>query len=691
MPNALINETSPYLLQHAHNPVEWLPWGPEAFARAQAEDKPVLVSIGYAACHWCHVMERESFEDAEIARKMNERVVAVKVDREERPDVDAIYMEAVQRLHGHGGWPLNVFLMPDGRPFYGGTYFPPTDRSGMPSWPRVIDAVADAYRDHRDDVASNARILTDSIRTSTMMDLPDAPLDAKTLDEAYLHLAEAFDPARGGFGGAPKFPQAMPLEFLLAYYVRTGEEQAREMADISMERMADGGIYDHLGGGFARYSTDALWLVPHFEKMLYDNALLASLYLAGWKATGDPRRRAVVEETLDYLLRDLRHADGAFFSSQDADSEGVEGKYYVWSQAEIEEMLGDGAAAFIRYYGVTRLGNFEGRNILHVADSAARASADLGLTLDELTAQLAPMRRTLLAERVRRVPPATDDKALAAWNGLALRALADAAFAFDRADYRDAAVRNAEFVLRELRRGDGRLLRSWREGQAGRPGYLEDYALLVDGLLALHTATFSHRWLAEAVALADAMLALFRDPESGVFYDVGADHEELIVRPRNVFDNAVPSGGSAAAEALLRLAVVTGDDAYRAEGERLLRSAAPLAARYPLGFGNWLRAFELALAPPLEIVVVGEPDAADTRALLAPLRAQPLPTAVVVCAAPDDPHYFPTPLTAGRLGASGARAHVCRGYVCDLPAADAAAFAAQLGALRGAGRGSAWS
>ena len=494
MPNLLINETSPYLLQHAHNPVDWRPWGEEAFAKAKAEDKPVLVSIGYAACHWCHVMERESFEDEAVAGKMNDLLVPIKVDREERPDIDGIYMEAVQRMHGHGGWPLNVFLMPDGRPFYGGTYFPPTDRAGMPSWSKVIDAVADAYHTRRDAVLENARILTEALRASSQMDSPDEAVGESTLDQAYRGLASMFDPEHGGFGGAPKFPQSMPQEFLLRHYARTGEEHAREMVEVSLQRMANGGIYDHLGGGFARYSTDGFWLVPHFEKMLYDNALLASLYLQGLQATGDQRYRVVVEETLDYLLRDLRHADGGFFSSQDADSEGVEGKYYVWAQSEVERLLGDDAGLFIRYYGVTPHGNFEGRNILNVPDSAAAAAADLGVSVDELTQRLAPMRQTLLEERAKRIPPATDDKVLTGWNGLALRALSEAAFVLDRPDYREAAERNADFLLRELRR-DGRLLRTWKDGRAHLAGYLEDYALLINGLLSLHAATFSRRWL----------------------------------------------------------------------------------------------------------------------------------------------------------------------------------------------------
>ncbi len=677
MPNQLLNETSPYLLQHAHNPVDWLPWTPEAFAKAKAADKPVLVSIGYAACHWCHVMERESFENESIARKMNNLLISIKVDREERPDIDAIYMEAMQRMHGHGGWPLNVFLLPDGRPFYAGTYFPPNDRPGIPSWPRVIDAVADAYHSRRDSVLENARILTDSIRTSAHMEMPNDPLNPTTPDDASRNLASIFDPEHGGFGGAPKFPQSMPLEFLLRYHARTSDQNAREIVEISLQKMASGGIYDHLAGGFARYSTDALWLVPHFEKMLYDNALLASLYTQAHQAAGDPRYRRIAEETLDYLLRNLQHPAGAFFSSQDADSEGVEGKFYVWSQNEIERLLGNDAPAFIRCYGVTPHGNFEGRNILFNPDSIPSAAADLGIPYQELAQRLPAMRQTLLQARAKRIPPATDDKALAGWNALALRALSEAAFAFDRPDYLRAAQKNASFLLRELR-PNGRLLRVWKNGRARIPAYLEDYALLINALISLHSADFSHQPLAHARQLANDMINLFWSNSDETFYDVGADHDEqekLIVRPRQTSDNALPCGGSAAAEALLRLASLTGSEDYAAKAERLLRGVAPLASRHPLGFGNWLRAIELRLAQPTEIVITGDPSHETTRALLAPLRSRYLPTAIFLGLPPDDPHYFPSPLSEGRTTTETPTAYVCHGYACDLPTSDPNALA----------------
>ena len=677
MPNRLINETSPYLLQHAHNPVDWHPWGEEAFERARAEDKVVLVSIGYAACHWCHVMERESFEDEATARVMNDLLVAIKVDREERPDVDGIYMSAVQQLHGHGGWPLNVFLLPDGRPFYGGTYFPPADRANMPSWTRVVAAVVDAYRTQREAVLQNAQVLTGALQNASNIPLANDEIDSGMLDEASAGIVALHDAEHGGFGGAPKFPQSMPMEFLLARNARSSDPDSLEAVETSLAAMHNGGIYDHLGGGFARYSTDRFWLVPHFEKMLYDNALLVSAYTQAFQTTGDPRYREVIEETTAYLLRDLRHPEGGFFSSQDADSEGVEGKFYVWTPQEIEAVLGpDDARLLRRYYGVGVHPNFEGRHILHVRDSAAAAGRELGVDAGELLAQLRPMRRTLLEHRAGRVPPATDDKVLTAWNGMALRALAEAAFVLDRPDLRDAAERNADFLLREMRR-DRRLLRTWKDGRAHLLAYLEDYALLINGLLSLHTATFAHRWLHEAQALTDEMLALFWDDEDGTFYDVGADHEELIVRPRDLTDNATPCGSSAAAEALLRMAVLTGKESLAHNAEHLMRGVAPLAARYPLGFGNWLRIIERHVAPPTEIVVVGDPSDERTRALLEPLRGL-LPSFAFVGLAPGEPSPFPTPLLEGRAGTEAPTTYVCHGYVCDLPAYNPATLARQL-------------
>ena len=669
MPNRLINETSPYLLQHAHNPVDWRPWGEEAFAKAKAEDKPVLVSIGYAACHWCHVMERESFEDDAIAAKMNDLLVSIKVDREERPDVDAIYMQALQSLQGRGGWPLNVFLMPDGRPFYGGTYYPHTERGGMPSWPQVVEAVADAYHNRRDSVLQNARLLTESLQASAQAEAPDEPLRMELADDAARALASDFDAELGGFGQAPKFPSSMPQEFLLRYHLRTGAEHARHMVEHSLSMMAAGGIYDQLGGGFARYSTDERWLAPHFEKMLYDNALLAVVYLQAYQLIGGSSFRTVTEETLDYLLRDLRHAEGGFFSSQDADSEGVEGKYYVWDAEEIDALLGSEDGAFLRkHFGVSAGGNFEGHNILHVPEP-----------IDALAAErLLPLRARLLEARAQRVAPATDDKVLTAWNGLAIRALAEAGAALDEPRYRDAAAQTATFLL-SVMRPDGRLLRTWKDGRAHLNGYLEDYAFLINGLLSLHEATFAHGWLHAARDLADEMTDLFWDEKAEAFYDVGSDHEQLIVRPKEPFDNALPSGGSAAAEALLRLGVLTGNEAYSRRAARLLRAMVPLLRRSALGFGNWLKVLELYFAEPSEVAVVGAPEAEDTRALLRVLYSRYQPNRTVVGLDPDEATPFPSPVLEGRNQIGGrATAYVCRSYQCDLPTAEPDVLAGQL-------------
>jgi len=669
MPNRLINETSPYLLQHAHNPVDWYAWGAEAFAKARADDKPLLVSIGYAACHWCHVMERESFEDESIAAQMNADFVCIKVDREERPDVDGIYMQAVTALHGRGGWPLNVFLLPDGRPFYGGTYFPNDDGRGMPSWQSVLRAVSSAYHDRREDVLGNAQMLTDQLQRSAAETAPTESLPHKVLDEAYHAMAATFDAENGGFGAAPKFPQSMPIEFLLRYHARTGEPHALHMVECSLTKMAAGGIYDHLGGGFARYSTDDRWLTPHFEKMLYDNAMLALAYTQAYQVTGRAAYGSVVEETLDYLMRDLRHADGGFFSSQDADSEGVEGKYYVWTPEELRTVLGaEGAVRVIRRYGVTEAGNFEGANILHLPDGTDAGAADDALD---------GLRAKLLAARTARVAPATDDKVLTAWNGLALRALAEAAAVLGIERYAEAAVRNADFLLRELRPAE-RLLRTWREGTAQLNGYLEDYASLINGLLSLHQTTFSHRWLHAAAELTEEMLDLFWDEEAQSLFDVGRDHEELIVRPRDLFDNATPSGSSMAAEALLRLATIAGDASYAKRAGTLL-SAAALMGRVPMGFGNWLKTAELFFAEPMEIAIIGSPAQAATSELLRVVHGAYAPNRALIGLDPAESTPFASPILAGRMQVGAApTAYVCRNYACDLPTTDPRVLAAQL-------------
>ena len=671
MTNRLIHETSPYLLQHAQNPVDWYPWGSDAFDKARDENKPVLVSIGYAACHWCHVMEHESFENETIAAQMNEQFVSIKVDREERPDVDSIYMQALMTMQGQGGWPLNVFLTPDGRPFYGGTYFPNNDRGQMPSWPRVLDAVSDAFHNRQEMVESNARSLTETLRESAAAASPDEPVKPKVADDAYQALASAFDPANGGFGGAPKFPSTMPQEFLLRYHLRTGEPHALEMVTHSLTQMAAGGIYDHLAGGFSRYSTDDSWLVPHFEKMLYDNALLASAYLQAYQVTGEPRFRQVTEETLDYLLADLCHANGGFFSSQDADSEGVEGKYYVWTADEIDSILGNDDATLLKAaLGVDGGPNFEGHSILF--RPYAKQPDD---------ARLMSLKAKLLEVRAQRVPPATDDKVLTSWNGLAIRVLAEAGAVLDEPRFRDAATRTAAVML-QVMRPQGRLLRTWKDGTAHLLGYLEDYAHLINGLVSVHAATFDHSWLHAARDLTNEMLELFWDDTDECFYDVGIDHEQLIVRPRDLFDNAVPSGASSASEALLRMGVISGDERYTRIAARLLRSLVPLLPRAALGFGNWLKVVELYLAEPSEVVIVGAPTAHDTRDLLRTLYANYQPNRIIVGMEPDAPARFASPLFDDRSPLDGAAtAYVCSGYRCDLPTSDPAVLAGQLSAI----------
>ncbi|MDQ3863740.1 MAG: thioredoxin domain-containing protein, partial [Actinomycetota bacterium] len=520
MANRLANETSPYLLQHKDNPVEWYPWGEEAFRKAREEDKPILLSVGYSACHWCHVMERESFEDDETARMMNEHFVNVKVDREERPDIDSIYMAAVQALTRHGGWPMTVFLTPDGAPFYGGTYFPPVPSRGMPSFRQLLLSVADAYENRREEVLQNARTVRDYLRASTAAAMPEAEAaGTELLDRASGALLSQLDRRFGGFGGAPKFPQAMNLEVLLRHHHRTKERSALDAVELTCRQMAHGGIYDQLGGGFSRYSVDAYWLVPHFEKMLYDNALLSRLYLETYQATGDAFYRRIAEETLDYVLRDMTSEEGGFYSAEDADSEGEEGKFYVWTLEELEAALDpDEASLAARYWDVTERGNFEGKNILHVPRPPEVVAEEFGLSPEELWSRIVTIRAKLFSAREKRVKPGRDEKVLAAWNGLMLRSFALAARVTGREDYREAAVKNASFIVERMKEG-GRIHRSYKGGRARFNGYLEDYAMVADGLIALYEATFETRWLVEADALMDAVSELFWDEQKRAFYD----------------------------------------------------------------------------------------------------------------------------------------------------------------------------
>ena len=681
--NRLASETSPYLLQHAHNPVDWYPWGPEAFDLARREDRPVLLSVGYSACHWCHVMERESFENDDIAALMNRLFVSIKVDREERPDVDQIYMQAVQSMTGRGGLPMTVFLTPDGVPFYGGTYFPPVDRHGMPAFPRLLQSIADAYHGRRGEVLEAGRQLVENMQQSERLTRSASPLAKEVLVGAYLGLSGEFDKRDGGLGQAPKFPQPMAWEAILRVWKRTGDPRALEMLRHTLTRMARGGIYDQLGGGFHRYSVDGQWLVPHFEKMLYDNAQLASLYLHGWLATGEAEYRRVTEETLDYVLREMTHPAGGFYSAQDADSEGVEGKFFVWSPEEIRAVLGDEtlARAVLAYWGVDDGANFEGHSILFVPREPAEVAKTLGVSPDELAARIARARQTLYAQREKRVHPGLDDKVLASWNGLMLSALAEAAAALGRLDYLAAAVRNAEFLASSMVR-DGRLLRSWKDGQARITGYLEDHAMVGAGLLALYEATFDRRWLDESRRLAEETLRLFWNTERATFFDTGHDQESLVVRPRNIFDNAVPSGTSVTIEWLLRLAIVTGLERYEAIALQALRPMADVMQKHPSGFGRYLCALDFHLGPVAEVALVW-PAGAERAA--APLTETVFrryqPNRVVVGTAAGAPGAAGLPLLADRGAVEGKpTAYVCRRYVCQLPVTEPDALARQLDA-----------
>jgi uncharacterized protein YyaL (SSP411 family) len=686
-PNRLAKETSPYLLQHQWNPVDWYPWGEEALARARAEDKPILLSVGYSACHWCHVMERESFEDPAIARLMNEHFVNVKVDREERPDVDQIYMEAVQKMTGHGGWPMTVFLLPDGTPFYGGTYFPPADRHGMPGFPRLLEAIAHHYREKRGEVEQQGRHLLESLRQGERVRAGGDLLTRDLLDQAFQGIRGGFDWRAGGFARAPKFPQPATWDFVLRHWRRTGSEDALGMVRLTLTRMARGGMYDQLGGGFHRYSTDEAWLVPHFEKMLYDQSQLALLYLHAWQATGEAEYRRVVEETLDYVVREMTHPEGGFFSTQDADSEGEEGRFFLWDQAELEALLEpEQARVAIRYWGVADGPNFEGRSILHVPREPDEVARALGMSREAMDAVLAGARARLFAAREGRVKPGRDDKVLAGWNGMMLRAFAEAARVLGRPDYLEVARRNAAFVLSALR-PEGRLQRTWKDGRAKLRGYLEDHAMVADGLLALYEATFDRRQLETARELADEMIRLFWDPAADGFFDTGTDHEALVVRPRNLFDNAVPCGASVAADVLLRLGALTGEAAYDKRGVEAIRPVAPLMPRFPSGFGRYLAALDFHLGSPVEVALVW-PDGAGTAAaapLLAEVSSRYLPWRVLAGAPESEARGLA--LLEGKTARSGRpTAYVCERYACQAPVTEPADLGRQLDARGGRGR-----
>jgi hypothetical protein len=680
MANRLANETSPYLLQHAHNPVDWYPWGDEALETARREDKPILLSIGYSACHWCHVMERESFENPEIAALMNELFVNIKVDREERPDLDSIYMQVTTAMTGGGGWPMTVFLTPAAEPFYAGTYFPPHDRYNMPGFPRVLQQVSHAYHERRDDTAKTTRSVREFLEGGNSPAGGAQPLEPSLFDQAFNNLTASFDNTNGGFGGAPKFPPSMSLELLLRYHKRTGNREALGMVEQTLVKMARGGIYDQLGGGFHRYSVDAHWLVPHFEKMLYDNALLARSYLATYQVTRERFFARIAEDTLDYVLREMTSPEGAFYSTQDADSEGVEGKFFTWSGAQLVEVLGsDDAELAARYWDVSEHGNWEHTNILNVKDEPSDVARSIGITIDELRRAIERIRPKLFAAREARVHPGRDDKVLTSWNGLMLRAMAEAAAILSADRFRRAAVANAEFVLSTLR-VDGRLRHTYKDGRARVNGFLEDYAYYADGLLSLYETTHETRWFDAARGLVDQMIDLFADDENGGFFDTSRDHEELISRPKDLYDNATPSANSVAAEVLLRLALLSGERAYEDHAVASLERVASVAARAPQAFGRWLCAMDLALGGPIEVAIVGDPESGLTRNLLQVVWGRYLPNKVVALRAPwDDEAATSVPLLADRDEVEGRpTAYVCRRMACQAPTTEPRVLAGQL-------------
>ncbi len=671
MPNHLAAETSPYLLQHKENPVEWYPWGEEALRRARDENKPMLVSIGYSSCHWCHVMAHESFEDEATAAVMNEHFVNVKVDREERPDLDGIYMSAVQAMTGHGGWPLNVFVTPDGVPFFGGTYWPPADRMGMPGFQRVLASVADAWRDRREAIEENAASVREFLSQASAATPSAGTLNSDILDHAFGHLADSFDEEHGGFGGAPKFPQPAVLAFVLRTWRRTGEAKAAHIVRHTLDRMAAGGIYDHLGGGFSRYSVDAAWLVPHFEKMLYDNAQLVRIYVDAWRAFGEERYRTVAEETCAYVLREMTGPEGGFYSAQDADSEGEEGKFYVWTPAEIDTALAglppEEVDLVKLHFGVTEEGNFEGKNILSRVREVAELVEATGRSEAEITDILTRAKERLFEVRRERVPPGTDDKVLTSWNGLMLGALAETGRAFGRDDLVAAAVRNAEFLLSTLR-SDGRLLRAYRAGVAKQPAFLEDFAYLADGLLALYRATLDTRWLDEATGLTREMIERFAHEVAG-FYDTAADHERLVTRPRDLQDGATPAGNSVAAGLLVTIGALTGDESMSGRAEAILTMLAEPMREQPLGFGFVLCVLDSWLGARQDLVLVGDAKDPSLRELAAVASRTYAPALILARADARDAQLVERyPLLAERPPVDGRpAAYLCEHFSCLPP------------------------
>jgi uncharacterized protein YyaL (SSP411 family) len=679
--NRLAFETSPYLLQHAENPVDWYPWGEAAFAKAKAEDKPILVSIGYSSCHWCHVMEHESFENADIAKLMNELFVCVKVDREERPDVDEIYMTSIHMMGQQGGWPLNVFLTPDGRPFFGGTYFPPSTRYGRMGWPELLRSVAELWKTKREEIGEQAGELTKALQDLSSYAAGDALPEAKVFQHAADLVTSQYDARNGGFGAAPKFPPHQTLELLLRRQIRSGNRREREIVDHTLRAMAKGGMYDQVGGGFHRYSVDEKWLIPHFEKMLYDNAQLAKVYVEAYQLTRDAFHARIAREVLDYVLREMTGEKGGFYSATDADSEGREGKFFVWTKDEIDSLLGEDAMVFCRAYGVTVEGNFEdphhppaagdkGQNVLHVVYTAEEVAKQEGLPAAEVARRLESGRRVLFEARRKRVPPGLDDKVLVSWNGLMIGALAYAGRVLGEPRYVKAARRAAEFILRDMRAKDGSLMRTWRGGQAKIPALLEDYAALTDALLDLYEATFDLRWLREAKALAEEMNRRFADEERGGWYHTEANAADLVTRIKTPTDSSTPGPNAVAARALIRLGALTGDAIGPRRAEKALQLFRGTMERAPTAAMGLLLALDLLLHEDGEIAIVGDPEKESTKALLRSVNEAFLPATLLALrhpnAGPEEEEMIP--LLRGKTLVGGAEAaYVCENYACKAP------------------------
>ena len=669
MANKLMHETSPYLLQHSNNPVNWYPWGQEALDMARLEGKPIFLSIGYSACHWCHVMEKESFENTDISSVMNENFINIKVDREERPDIDHIYMMAVQSMIGHGGWPLSVFLTPDCEPFYGGTYFPPYGRHGMSGFKEVLEAVNKAYKDRRYEILNSVSQIGDILRINNQSRRDGGQIDLEKLGDACHSLRSKFDAVYGGFGTAPKFPQPMTLEVLLRDYFRTGNTDSLEMLELTLKKMATGGMYDQIGGGFHRYSTDSFWLVPHFEKMLYDNALLSDLYANVYKLTGNHFYSGIAQETLDYVLREMTSSVGGFYSAQDADSEGEEGKFFVWTTMELDKILGVDCSNLIKtYYGITGEGNFDGSNILFRPRSDKEVSDYLGINVEEILQIVEESKYKLKAVRDSRIPPNTDTKIITSWNGLMIKSLSKASVLFKRPDYLDAAIKNARFILENMSE-QNRLLRICNNGGSKLLGYLEDYACFINGIMCLYEVTLNVYWLDTAQRLSDEMIDLFWDDTENMFYDIGQDHEKLLVRPRDIGDGAMPCGGSMASYILARLSVFTGEDKYQDKAILNIESVGSYIFNSPQGAGNWLASVDFVFGERLEVAIIGSLDSHETHQMLATINSFYLPNMILVA---QDPKSVITsiniPTLTHKVMIDGhSTVYLCREYVCEKP------------------------